>query len=121
MTRTRPLERLTASDLFLLLWEDYGWSTDIGGVGGGGGVLAGEGGQRGAVDDLAVRRVALHGQCAGIHPAPDGVVADTEEPGGLGDAELRHDGNLSAADADLSTAAALRGWWRRPGGSAHDH
>lgn len=32
MTRTRPLERLTASDLFLLLWEDYGWSNDIGGV-----------------------------------------------------------------------------------------
>lgn len=32
MTHARPLERLTASDLFLLLWEDYGWSTDIGGV-----------------------------------------------------------------------------------------
>ncbi len=27
-----PLDRLTASDLFLLLWEDYGWSTDIGGL-----------------------------------------------------------------------------------------
>ena len=27
-----PLERLTASDLFLLLWDDYGWSTDIGGL-----------------------------------------------------------------------------------------
>jgi WS/DGAT/MGAT family acyltransferase len=26
------LERLTASDLFLLLWDDYGWSTDIGGL-----------------------------------------------------------------------------------------
>jgi diacylglycerol O-acyltransferase len=32
MTGTRVLERLTASDLFLLLWEDYGWSTDIGGL-----------------------------------------------------------------------------------------
>jgi diacylglycerol O-acyltransferase len=32
MTETRVLERLTASDLFLLLWEDYGWSTDIGGL-----------------------------------------------------------------------------------------
>ena len=33
MTRTRPLERLTPSDLFRrLLWEDYGWSTGIGGV-----------------------------------------------------------------------------------------
>lgn len=32
MTGTRSLERLTASDLFLLLWDDYGWSTDIGGV-----------------------------------------------------------------------------------------
>ncbi|MDF2143538.1 wax ester/triacylglycerol synthase domain-containing protein [Knoellia sp. p5-6-4] len=32
MTRTRPLERVTASDPFLLLWEDYGWPTDIGGV-----------------------------------------------------------------------------------------
>jgi diacylglycerol O-acyltransferase len=32
MADTRPLERLTASDLFLLLWEDYGWSTDIGGL-----------------------------------------------------------------------------------------
>jgi WS/DGAT/MGAT family acyltransferase len=32
MTPARPLERLTASDLFLLLWEDYGWSTDIGGM-----------------------------------------------------------------------------------------
>jgi quinol monooxygenase YgiN len=28
----RVLERLTASDLFLLLWEDFGWSTDIGGL-----------------------------------------------------------------------------------------
>jgi diacylglycerol O-acyltransferase / wax synthase len=26
----RLLERLTASDLFMLLWDDYGWSTDIG-------------------------------------------------------------------------------------------
>jgi len=32
MAGTRPLERLTASDLFLLLWDDYGWSTDIGGL-----------------------------------------------------------------------------------------
>ena len=32
MARTRHLERLTASDLFLLLWDDYGWSTDIGGL-----------------------------------------------------------------------------------------
>lgn len=32
MTRAQPLERVTASDLFLLLWEDYGWSTDIGGI-----------------------------------------------------------------------------------------
>jgi diacylglycerol O-acyltransferase / wax synthase len=31
-TATRPLERLTASDVFLLLWDDYGWSTDIGGL-----------------------------------------------------------------------------------------
>jgi hypothetical protein len=32
MAKTRHLERVTASDLFLLLWEDYGWSTDIGGL-----------------------------------------------------------------------------------------
>ncbi len=33
MTGETPLlERLTASDLFLLLWDDYGWSTDIGGL-----------------------------------------------------------------------------------------
>jgi hypothetical protein len=32
MADTQGLERLTASDLFLLLWEDYGWSTDIGGL-----------------------------------------------------------------------------------------
>jgi diacylglycerol O-acyltransferase len=32
MTEMRPLERLTASDMFLLLWDDYGWSTDIGGL-----------------------------------------------------------------------------------------
>lgn len=32
MAKTRPLERLTASDLFLLLWDDYGWVTDIGGL-----------------------------------------------------------------------------------------
>jgi diacylglycerol O-acyltransferase len=32
MFETRVLERLTASDLFLLLWDDYGWSTDIGGL-----------------------------------------------------------------------------------------
>jgi diacylglycerol O-acyltransferase len=30
MAETRRLERLTASDLFLLLWDDYGWSGDIG-------------------------------------------------------------------------------------------
>src|SRR5215475_10564036 len=32
MTGTPLLERLTASDLFLLLWDDYGWSSDIGGL-----------------------------------------------------------------------------------------
>ena len=32
MARMEPLERLTASDIFLLLWDDYGWSTDIGGL-----------------------------------------------------------------------------------------
>ncbi|MET9273109.1 wax ester/triacylglycerol synthase family O-acyltransferase [Kribbella sp. NPDC003557] len=32
MAGGRRLERLTASDLFLLLWDDYGWSTDIGGL-----------------------------------------------------------------------------------------
>lgn len=32
MAETRLLERLTASDIFLLLWDDYGWSTDIGGL-----------------------------------------------------------------------------------------
>ena len=32
MSGTRPLARVTASDLFLLLWDDYGWSTDIGGL-----------------------------------------------------------------------------------------
>jgi diacylglycerol O-acyltransferase / wax synthase len=32
MAEARLLDRLTASDLFLLLWDDYGWSTDIGGL-----------------------------------------------------------------------------------------
>jgi hypothetical protein len=32
MAEKRPLERLTASDLFLLLWHDYGWFSDIGGL-----------------------------------------------------------------------------------------
>lgn len=32
MPGRRPLQRLTASDIFLLLWDDYGWSTDIGGL-----------------------------------------------------------------------------------------
>src|SRR6266498_5157351 len=32
MAETRLFERLTASDLFLLLWDDYGWSSDIGGL-----------------------------------------------------------------------------------------
>jgi diacylglycerol O-acyltransferase len=32
MADTRRLERLTASDVFLLLWDDSGWSTDIGGL-----------------------------------------------------------------------------------------
>ena len=32
MAGTPLLERVTASDLFLLLWDDYGWSTDIGGL-----------------------------------------------------------------------------------------
>jgi diacylglycerol O-acyltransferase len=32
MAGTRVLDRLTASDLFLLMWDDYGWSSDIGGL-----------------------------------------------------------------------------------------
>jgi diacylglycerol O-acyltransferase / wax synthase len=32
MAETRLLERLTASDLFLLMWDDYGWSSDIAGL-----------------------------------------------------------------------------------------
>src|SRR5215468_6711566 len=32
MAETRLLDRLTASDLFLLMWDDYGWSSDIGGL-----------------------------------------------------------------------------------------
>ena len=32
MAGTPLLERVTASDLFLLLWDDYGWSSDIGGL-----------------------------------------------------------------------------------------
>jgi diacylglycerol O-acyltransferase len=32
MAEPRLLERLTASDLFMLLWDDYGWSSDIGGL-----------------------------------------------------------------------------------------
>jgi len=32
VAETPVLERLTASDLFLLLWDDYGWSSDIGGL-----------------------------------------------------------------------------------------
>jgi WS/DGAT/MGAT family acyltransferase len=28
----RTLGRVTASDLFLLMWDDYGWSSDIGGL-----------------------------------------------------------------------------------------
>src|SRR6516162_1626101 len=32
MTDTPSLDRLAASDLFLLLWDDYGWSSDIGGL-----------------------------------------------------------------------------------------
>jgi WS/DGAT/MGAT family acyltransferase len=27
-----PVERLTASDLFMLLWDDYGWPNEIGGL-----------------------------------------------------------------------------------------
>ena len=30
MAETRRLERLTASDLWVLLWDDFGWSGDIG-------------------------------------------------------------------------------------------
>jgi diacylglycerol O-acyltransferase / wax synthase len=39
------LERLTASDMFLLLWDDFGWSGDIGGLAilDGTGLLDGEG------------------------------------------------------------------------------
>ena len=32
MADTPMLQRLTASDLFLLQWDDYGWSSDIGGL-----------------------------------------------------------------------------------------
>ena len=69
-------------------------------VGGGVRVPAGELGQRGAVDDLAVRRVGLHGKRAGVDPPPDGVVADAEQPGGLGDTELRHGRHCIPASAE---------------------
>ena len=32
MAEPRLLERLTASDLFMLLWDDYGWPNEIGGL-----------------------------------------------------------------------------------------
>jgi WS/DGAT/MGAT family acyltransferase len=32
MAEPRVLERLTASDLFMLLWDDYGWPNEIGGL-----------------------------------------------------------------------------------------
>jgi diacylglycerol O-acyltransferase / wax synthase len=32
MADTCLLDRLTASDLFLLMWDDYGWCSDIGGL-----------------------------------------------------------------------------------------
>ena len=32
MADARLLQRLTASDLFLLMWDEYGWSSDIGGL-----------------------------------------------------------------------------------------
>jgi WS/DGAT/MGAT family acyltransferase len=32
MTGKPPLDRVTASDLFLLMWDNYGWSSDIGGL-----------------------------------------------------------------------------------------
>lgn len=32
MAVKRILDRVTASDMFLLLWDDYGWSSDIGGL-----------------------------------------------------------------------------------------
>jgi len=32
MAETPLLERLTASDLFMLLWDDYGWPNEIGGL-----------------------------------------------------------------------------------------
>jgi WS/DGAT/MGAT family acyltransferase len=32
MAEPRRLERLTASDLFMLLWDDYGWPNEIGGL-----------------------------------------------------------------------------------------
>jgi diacylglycerol O-acyltransferase / wax synthase len=31
-TNKTPFDRLTASDMFLLLWDDYGWRSDIGGL-----------------------------------------------------------------------------------------
>lgn len=32
MAVKRILDRVTASDMFLLLWDDYGWSSDVGGL-----------------------------------------------------------------------------------------
>ena len=47
-----------------------GGAADVGGIGGRVRVLAGEGGQRRTVDDLAVRPVGLRGQRAGVDPPP---------------------------------------------------
>jgi hypothetical protein len=55
MAGTRLLEQLTASDLSLLLWDHYSWSSDIGGLAilDGTSLLDGEDRVRAALDDLA--------------------------------------------------------------------
>ena len=54
MAVTNPLDRLTASDLFML-WEDYGWSSDIGGIAmlDGTGLLDGDGHVR--IEEIRLR------------------------------------------------------------------
>ena len=85
-----------------------GRTTHPGRIGDRVGVTLREGGQLGAVHDGAPGRVPRRRQRAGIHPAPDGVVADPEQPGGLADAKLRHVGHPSTASAERLTRSGRR-------------
>ncbi len=70
--------------------------------------LLGDGGELGAVDGAPAGVVGATVEAAGVDHAADGVVADAEEGGGLGDSQMRHGSDSTSASAAPTETPSVR-------------